>query len=530
MSPSEIISSHEQVDVEIDMSCHPGVGESHVAAVHRVAMLDASVLWRCVTRRHCGRGLPSLFARSSENARRTGALLEAGAGCQLEGRRYRESSGVAVLIGARGSWTVALLPVLRPPEEQGGGWGEEGRPPLPRRGAAPVRAGSARRPVREARVCGCASVRVRASDAVAARGARARQLGARSSMAARRRLLWCSLLLLLAAVEAVEAAQARPRACSAAARALAAAKVFEGAVRSRSVVRRGAYNATFVVRRVWKGARQDFPGGTVRLHFSEHAHPACREPGEPLRASISRAGAYIVFVGAGDALGYSPLGEPLRRSRQTVRQLQAVLCSECVKPLVLLPLGRKADRQVVRLTCRLKKGAPLPTFRWYKDGRRILPTNRTKIMSKKKRSVLTIASPRRDDAGNYTCRAVSITSTAAVSTNVSVPAETRADSQPCARKDLCLNDGKCSYIAAIGEWYCECAEGFKGQRCESKDVSNQSSAPKTARRVPARSPRRRDVSRPGCGDVFAPCLRTSRNLRAFGCCDSRWDQRRIYFQ
>ncbi|KAF0760050.1 protein vein isoform X1 [Aphis craccivora] len=39
----------------------------------------------------------------------------------------------------------------------------------------------------------------------------------------------------------------------------------------------------------------------------------------------------------------------------------------------------------------------------------------------------------------------------------------------------CLNGGTCTFYETIGELVCQCAEGFKGQRCENKDIVNKSS-------------------------------------------------------
>ncbi|CAH1390787.1 unnamed protein product [Nezara viridula] len=46
---------------------------------------------------------------------------------------------------------------------------------------------------------------------------------------------------------------------------------------------------------------------------------------------------------------------------------------------------------------------------------------------------------------------------------------------PCPIANYCLNDGTCTYYETVGELVCQCAEGFKGQRCENKDVYNRSS-------------------------------------------------------
>ncbi|KZS00816.1 Pro-neuregulin-2, membrane-bound, partial [Daphnia magna] len=43
---------------------------------------------------------------------------------------------------------------------------------------------------------------------------------------------------------------------------------------------------------------------------------------------------------------------------------------------------------------------------------------------------------------------------------------------PCPIDSFCLNGGTCKYYEAVGELVCQCAEGYKGQRCENKDIYN----------------------------------------------------------
>ncbi|GBP80532.1 hypothetical protein EVAR_39401_1 [Eumeta japonica] len=51
-------------------------------------------------------------------------------------------------------------------------------------------------------------------------------------------------------------------------------------------------------------------------------------------------------------------------------------------------------------------------------------------------------------------------------------------SAPCPMPDpgeFCLNGGTCLFFEQVREPACKCPEGFNGQRCENKDVSNRSS-------------------------------------------------------
>ncbi|KAH9501669.1 negative regulator of glucose-controlled proteins [Dermatophagoides farinae] len=42
--------------------------------------------------------------------------------------------------------------------------------------------------------------------------------------------------------------------------------------------------------------------------------------------------------------------------------------------------------------------------------------------------------------------------------------------QPCPIASFCLNGGTCSLYKHLGEYVCECADGYKGHRCEYKDL------------------------------------------------------------
>jgi hypothetical protein len=49
--------------------------------------------------------------------------------------------------------------------------------------------------------------------------------------------------------------------------------VFEGKARSKSLVRDGVYNVTFVVQQVYKGSEPGFLKSQVRLKFAEKIIP-----------------------------------------------------------------------------------------------------------------------------------------------------------------------------------------------------------------------------------------------------------------
>nr|CAD7259609.1 unnamed protein product [Timema shepardi] len=154
----------------------------------------------------------------------------------------------------------------------------------------------------------------------------------------------------------------------------------------------------------------------------------------------------------------------------------------------------------IRLACKAKSGMPIPSLQWYKEGKRLLPNVRIRIVVKKiggtvvwwsvhlatalrvlgsipgwylgrKRSILVIKKAEPEDSGVYECRATSATGDVVSSTSrvmvLSPESTTTTKAEPCT-----------------------CAEGFKGLRCAEKDVSNKSSTVDRPVNVKSDQPRR----------------------------------------
>ncbi|XP_054263359.1 protein vein isoform X2 [Macrosteles quadrilineatus] len=289
-----------------------------------------------------------------------------------------------------------------------------------------------------------------------------------------------------------------------AARAFLATTVFEGKARSRSGVNAGGtYAVTFQVQHVHK---DHTPGALrlrsqVRLHFREKtASPrvsACVQnynytagADGPVRANIKRGGKYLVFVSGVGPHNFTVIGEPVFRSKKNLQAVKDVLCRDCVRPVDVWGLRDVTVKvkERLRLVCRCS-GNPLPAMLWLKDGQRINATRNTRIQYKKKRSSLLIPRVRVEDAGRYECRAISVLgesmATYATVTVQPVKPSSGADNtttlwplvgSPCPIDTYCLNGGTCTYYETVAELVCQCADGFKGQRCESKDVFNRSNS------------------------------------------------------
>ncbi|KAK8398486.1 hypothetical protein O3P69_003970 [Scylla paramamosain] len=79
---------------------------------------------------------------------------------------------------------------------------------------------------------------------------------------------------------------------------------------------------------------------------------------------------------------------------------------------------------------------------------------------------------RRRDAGQYKCVARSVVGEAEIEANIRVvrPINPHTLVEKCPYDGYCLNGGTCMMFTVVGELVCQCAEGFKGQRCQEKEV------------------------------------------------------------
>uniref|UniRef100_A0A1B6DH23 Protein vein n=1 Tax=Clastoptera arizonana TaxID=38151 RepID=A0A1B6DH23_9HEMI len=292
-----------------------------------------------------------------------------------------------------------------------------------------------------------------------------------------------------------------------AARAYLAGVVFEGKARSRSADKGpgGMYAVTFSVQHVYKDTNPVALRlrSQVRLNFKEKTRPSTPRPcvqdfnytsrsSELVKANIKSGGKYLVFVSGAGPRNYTVLGEPVFRTKKNLQAVRDVLCQNCVRPVGIFGLRdvtvNETDR--LRLVCRCK-GNPLPALHWLKNGESINVSRSLRIQYKKKRSSLLIPKVRPKDAGKYECVAVGVMGETKVAgatvtvngmrtfnkhnenTTILWPIE----GMPCPY-DLffyCLNGGNCTFYKSVGEPVCQCAEGFKGARCESKDILNRSS-------------------------------------------------------
>ncbi|XP_049866594.1 protein vein isoform X2 [Pectinophora gossypiella] len=196
---------------------------------------------------------------------------------------------------------------------------------------------------------------------------------------------------------------------------------------------------------------------------------------------------YIVFA---ERRGHTAvaLGPPLKRTGKLMRRIRAVYQPGYSSPARVEPMQsvRVTRGNRVRLECNASARPP-PRISWYKDGNPVadIALRRFRVQNFRRRSVLVIRHARREDTARYECRAQGAVGPPAVATaNVSVlpPVTAAPDTTtlgaPCPMPDpssYCLNGGTCLFFELVQEQACKCPEGFNGQRCENKDVSNRSS-------------------------------------------------------
>nr|XP_031845491.1 protein vein isoform X1 [Nomia melanderi] len=293
-------------------------------------------------------------------------------------------------------------------------------------------------------------------------------------------------------------------------RAYLAPTVFEGKARSMSSARKPGsnYAVTFEVKQVYKSQPGFQPlqkNDSVRLHFRDKSAPGkstvCGYDTDGkqqqqqqqqqqrdnqsgvVRANIKRGKVYLVFVNRVGPRNFTILGEPVIRSKKNEQAVQAVVRPDYVREVTLSELRDSIARlrERVKLVCRTK-GSPPPRVHWLKDGIPLHPRRGLKIQHKRRRSKVVISSAKLEDSGRYECVAestsghrASLAAQLLVAHDTRIPETTTAawprQEQPCPiAGDFCMNGGTCLFFETVGEPACRCAEGFTGQRCETKDV------------------------------------------------------------
>ncbi|KAK2726015.1 pro-neuregulin-2, membrane-bound isoform-like isoform X2 [Artemia franciscana] len=308
----------------------------------------------------------------------------------------------------------------------------------------------------------------------------------------------CLMVLLATGVEEIAGVLCFPdESFDAASRAYVAPIVFSGKVRSRGDnFNGGVYRTVFDVHTVYKGnigvgaqVKLDFfdpdAKNSIRLRRRSRKHSILLRRCI-LAASVQPGKRYIVFASEITGGNYSVVSAPILQSKKTTREVRSIVCKKCAKPPAAAGLRdvKLTTRHRLMLKCRIK-GNPIPSVIWFKDGKELRPSKRIKIKTRRRKSNLRITCLKEEDAGIYECRPSSIMGQgSSTKARVTVTKSPRMSLRPgnvsstlwpliavpCPIESFCLNGGTCKYYEAVGELVCHCAEGYKGQRCESKDL------------------------------------------------------------
>ncbi|XP_044740187.1 protein vein isoform X2 [Chrysoperla carnea] len=311
-------------------------------------------------------------------------------------------------------------------------------------------------------------------------------------------------------------------------RAYLAPIVFEGKVRSMSSNKKPHYAVTFEVKIVYKNqSKFNKPlvkNETIRLHFAHGKGTTCEcldyysnnnisstklssstinnnshhqmlmqhqissssatqqhvHCGNLVKAHLRAGKTYILFVNRLGAHNYTVLGPPVASTNKSVHAVLRVVHNlNSVKPAnvselndVTLKWGKK-----LKLVCRTQ-GFPPPRVHWLKNGTdNFLRLKRVRIQHRRRQSTLVISKVKLEDAGRYECSArgvigppITKSAFVRVLNNTRTENTSSADPHPCTedRAQICMNGGTCMFFSTIGEYACQCANGFNGRRCDQK--------------------------------------------------------------
>ncbi|XP_059614188.1 protein vein isoform X2 [Phlebotomus argentipes] len=267
--------------------------------------------------------------------------------------------------------------------------------------------------------------------------------------------------------------------------AFEAPTVFEGKVRSMSSDRRANFSATFEVKEIHKNQSTFKLPPLVRLQFSFGNTSECdiyREKFRPrgnVRDELEQGKVYFLFVKQVALGNFTIIGQPIKKTKKTLSEVKTGASEKYGQRASIEFLTENLPVRVgkkIRLVCRVK-GQPPPKITWFKDGRSIKrDRNRYTFSHLKRRSILTIESAKKHDAGQYECRARNKLGKQPVTRSMFMRFDDQLDQThencPLNGNGYCLNGGTCRYFPDVKEPACFCPDGFMGNRCETKSPTN----------------------------------------------------------
>ncbi|XP_045674623.1 pro-neuregulin-2, membrane-bound isoform isoform X2 [Phyllostomus hastatus] len=199
-------------------------------------------------------------------------------------------------------------------------------------------------------------------------------------------------------------------------------------------------------------------------------------------APLERNQRYIFFLEPTEQpLVFKTAFAPLDTNGKNLKkEVGKILCTDCATRPKLKKMksqtGQVGEKQ--SLKCEAVSGNPLPSYRWFKDGKELNRTRdiRIKYGNGRKNSRLQFNKVKVEDAGEYVCEAENILGkdTARGRLYVNSVSTTLSSWSGHARKcnetakSYCVNGGVCYYIEGINQLSCKCPNGFFGQRCLEK--------------------------------------------------------------
>ncbi|KAM8766066.1 pro-neuregulin-2, membrane-bound isoform 1-T1 [Rhynchonycteris naso] len=199
-------------------------------------------------------------------------------------------------------------------------------------------------------------------------------------------------------------------------------------------------------------------------------------------APLERNQRYIFFLEPTEQpLVFKTAFAPLDTNGKNLKkEVGKILCTDCATRPKLKKMksqtGQVGEKQ--SLKCEAVAGNPLPSYRWFKDGKELNHSRdiRIKYGNGRKNSRLQFNKVKVEDAGEYVCEAENILGKDTVRGRLYVNSVSTTLSswsghaRKCneTAKSYCVNGGVCYYIEGINQLSCKCPNGFFGQRCLEK--------------------------------------------------------------
>ncbi|XP_064544657.1 protein vein isoform X2 [Drosophila montana] len=277
--------------------------------------------------------------------------------------------------------------------------------------------------------------------------------------------------------------------------AYAAPTVFMGVFKSMSADRRTNFSATMKVLQVYKQQLNLQLPQLVRLQFAlrnnsgecdiyrERLLPRGLVRGNDLEQASDIT--YMMFVQQTNSGNFSILGQPIRVTPAVLEAVQMAVNETYAQNATITSItsvpsnGTMANGEKLRIICKVE-GRPPPKVTWFKDDKSInRKRNVYQFKHHKRRAELIVRSfNSSSDAGKYECRAKNKVSSSIKKRGIMInayPVPLRPDpgsaGYPCV-VNFCFHGGTCMLLPDLPTYYCNCPEGFNGQRCEFSGPDN----------------------------------------------------------